>query len=154
MNLEKVLKHLGFLPEDYSIDGSDFLMTSNHVKPSETQLQKAWEEVQLKEYDIATLINEYIKDREIDLENDCFNIVDGVLHSFSYTHITKPTNAHLLELKSIVEAKLIQDKINQEAEEYLKSTDFYVIRMMDSGLPMPEGMQLLRQQARDRIVRS
>lgn len=51
-------------------------------------------------------------------------------------------------------SEIDQIKINIESEEYLKSTDFYVIRMMDSGVPMPEGMQLLRQQARDRIVRT
>lgn len=181
MQLIKVLKQLGFQPEDYTISGSDFTMTPRFqqvevspavyegddliseavmeevditpAKPSPEQLQSAWEEVQLKECDIALLINEYVKDAQRDPENDCLNIVDGLLHSFTFTHIARPTNAQLLALKDVVEAKVSQELINKEAEEFLKATDYYVIRMMDSGLPMPEGMQEQRQQARDRIVR-
>lgn len=182
MNLIKTLSHLGFQPSDYTISGSEFSMTPKSelvevspavydeagklvveaemeevdvtpAKPSPEQLQAAWEEVQLKECDIALLINEYVKDAQRDPENDCLNIVEGLLHSFTFTHIARPTNAQLLALKSVVEAKVSQELINREAEEFLKSTDFYVIRMADSGIPMPEGMQEQRQQARDRIIR-
>jgi len=165
MNIQKTLSHLGFQPSDYTLSDSDFEMVQKFIeveseqvdvtpaKPSPEQLQSAWEEVQLKECDIALLVNEYVKDAQRDPENDCLNIVDGLLHSFSYTHIEKPTNAQLLALKSVVEAKVSQELINREAEEFLKRTDFYVIRMADSGIPMPEGLQEQRQQARDRIVR-
>lgn len=53
-----------------------------------------------------------------------------------------------------ISAEIEQARVNAESEQYLKNTDWYVLRMMDSGVPVPEGIQLLRQQARDRIVRS
>lgn len=170
MNIQKTLSHLGFQPSDYTLSDSDFEMVQKFqqvevspevyeevdvtpAKPSPEQLQSAWEEVQLSECDIALLVSEYIKGKQRDPENDCLNIVDGLLHSFTFTHIARPTNAQLLALKSVVEAKVSQEQINREAEEFLKATDYYVIRMADSGLPMPEGMQEQRQQARDRIIR-
>jgi len=165
MNIQKTLFHLGFQPSDYILSDSDFSMVQKFAeveseqvditpaKPSEQQLQSAWEEVQLKECDIALLINEYVKDAQRDPENDCLNIVDGLLHSFTFTHIARPTNAQLLALKSVVEAKVSQELINREAEKYLLETDKWVIRLMDSGVEMPEGIREARQQARDRIVR-
>lgn len=182
MNLLKTLQHLGFQSEDYTISGSDFSMVQKleqqvktpavydehgelvseaemeevdvtPVKPSEVQLQSAWEEVQLKEYDIALLVNEYVKDCERDIENDCLNIVDGLLHSFSFTHIPKPSNTQLLALKLIVEVKHSQEQINKDAEEYLKSSDWLILRELDSGVQCPVEIKQLRQAARDSIVR-
>lgn len=183
MQLEKVLKQIGFELSDYEIWGEDFTMTpkSQQVektpavydeagelvseaemeevdvtpeKPNSEQLQKAWEEVQLKECDIALLISEYVKDCEKDPENDSINIVDGLLYSFTFTHIEKPTNAQLLALKSSAEAKQSQEEINKESEDFLKASDFYVIRFMETGVEMPEGMSEARQDAREKIVRS
>lgn len=183
MQLDKKLQHLGFQPTDYTIVGDDFIMTPKFqdvqvspavfdeegelvseavieqvdvtpAKPTEEQLQAAYEEVQLKECDIALLIEEYVKNCERDPENDCINIVDGLLHSFSFTHIVKPTNAQLLALKSAAEVKSSQEQINKEAEQYLAKTDWLILRAWDSGVAIPDGVQLLRQQARDRIVRS
>lgn len=51
-----------------------------------------------------------------------------------------------------VTVQLEQQKINEEARVYLASTDWMVLRMMDIGTPIPEGIQVLRQQARDRIL--
>ena len=178
MQLEKTLQQLGFKPEDYTISGSDFSMTPKYEtrrkepaefddkgyfiteevdvtpsKPSAEQLQAAYEEVQLKELDVAMLVSAYIEGKERDLENDSLNIVDGLIHSFDFKFIEKPTNAQLLALAPATQAKQSQKEINEAAMKYLAETDFYVIRMMDVGIPMPEGMQVLRQQARDRIVR-
>lgn len=183
MNLIKTLSHLGFQPEDYTISGDDFTMTLkttsvqvSHAefdeegqllfeaeieevdvtpeKPSEEQLQSAWEEVQLKECDIALLISEYVKDAERDPENDCLNIVDGLLHSFSFTHIGKPTNFQLLELKASAEAKQSQKAINEQALKYLAETDYMVLREVhDPSKPVSEEIKQLRQAARDSIVR-
>lgn len=164
MNLDKVLQHLGFQPSDYMLSDSDFEMVQKFIeveseqvditpaKPSSEQLQAAWEEVQLKECDIALLISEYVKNAQKDPENDSINIVDGLLHSFSFTHIEKPTNAQLLALKDAVEAKVSQEQINKEAEEFLKATDWMALRSLDD-IPMPEGMQEARQAARARIIR-
>ncbi len=130
MNLIKSLTHLGFKPEDYIIVNSDFSMVQKTEQrriypieldeegivrteliditppnPSIEQLESAWEEVQLKEYDITLLINEYLIGKEHDAENDSLNIVNGLLHSFNFTHIQKPTNTELLALKDIVANK-------------------------------------------------
>ncbi len=45
-----------------------------------------------------------------------------------------------------------QELVNNQALKYLRETDYYVIRMMDIGTPIPNEIQVLRQQARDRIV--
>lgn len=49
-------------------------------------------------------------------------------------------------------AKKIQDNINNEAQAYLDLTDRLFIRELDNGKPMPEGMKLLREEARQRII--
>lgn len=124
------------------------------ARPSEEQLQASWEEVQLKECDIALLISEYIKDKQRDPENDCLNIVDGRLHSFTFTHIARPTNAQLLALKSVVEAKVSQAEINAAAIKYLAETDYLVIRSVDDpSKPVSDEVKALRQAARDSIVK-
>lgn len=122
------------------------------ARPSEEQLQASWEEVQLKECDIALLVNEYVKDAQRDIENDCLNIVDGLLHSFTFTHIEKPTNAQLLALKDAVAAKVSQELINREAEEYLASTDWMVTRFAETQVEIPEEVKALRQAARMSIA--
>lgn len=122
------------------------------AKPSPEQLQAAWEEVQLKECDIALLVSEYIKDKQRDPENDCLNIVDGLLHSFTFTHIERPTNAQLLALKDAVEAKVSQEQISKEAEEYLSATDWMVTRFAETQVEIPEEVKVLRQAARMSIA--
>ena len=42
--------------------------------------------------------------------------------------------------------------INQKAMSYLKSTDWYVLRAMDSGEPMPDDIKLARAEAREKIA--
>lgn len=52
-----------------------------------------------------------------------------------------------------ISAQVEQEQINREALAYLKSTDWIVIRSMDSGVAVPEEIQLARQAARERIIR-
>lgn len=47
----------------------------------------------------------------------------------------------------------MQSYKSEAALKYLADTDFYVIRMMDTGVPLPDGMHVLRQAARASIVR-
>ncbi len=47
--------------------------------------------------------------------------------------------------------KILQERIKFESE--LSSTDWYVIRYMDSGVSIPEEIKLKRQHARDEISR-
>jgi hypothetical protein len=105
--------------------------------------------------EIALLINEYLKDKTAlrDIENDSLNVVDNQIVSWNFTNIPIPSAEDLEALVPVVEAKISQDGINAEAMKYLADTDFYVVRLMDSGKPLPEGMSVLRQQARDKIVR-
>ena len=51
-----------------------------------------------------------------------------------------------------VEAKQTQDKVNAEARTYLASTDWYVIRLQETGVAIPADVLTARQTARDSIV--
>lgn len=59
-------------------------------------------------------------------------------------------NQAKLTARLAVEAQV---KINAQAEAYLASTDWYIVREKDSGKPCPDEIKKLRQEARDRIVR-
>lgn len=59
---------------------------------------------------------------------------------------------YTIEIEDIT-AQLEQERINKEALEYLASTDWMVIREMDSGIPCPAEIKSLRQAARERIVK-
>jgi hypothetical protein len=50
-------------------------------------------------------------------------------------------------------AELEQNKINATALEYLAATDFYIIRSVDSGEPVPEEIKLARAEARLKIIK-
>lgn len=52
-----------------------------------------------------------------------------------------------------ITAEIEQQKTNEEALAYLASTDWMVIRQLDSGVAMPEEVRLARQAARERIVK-
>lgn len=53
----------------------------------------------------------------------------------------------------IVEKDLEQDRINNEAQEFLNSTDWYCARFVDSGTEIPEDIKQARAEARARIIR-
>ena len=46
----------------------------------------------------------------------------------------------------------LQEQINFEARAYLNSTDWYVVRFAETGVPIPQEILDARQAARDRIV--
>lgn len=46
-----------------------------------------------------------------------------------------------------------QEQINLQAEQYLKDTDWYILREMDSGVACPSHIKVQRQAARSSIVR-
>jgi len=52
-----------------------------------------------------------------------------------------------------ITAQVEQERINAESLAYLASTDWMVIRQMDSGIPMPEDVKQARQEARNKIVK-
>lgn len=47
-----------------------------------------------------------------------------------------------------------QAEINIEAQAYLANTDWFVLRYMDSGVPIPEDIKIARAEARARIIRN
>lgn len=49
-------------------------------------------------------------------------------------------------------AEQLQAQINTEASAYLSSTDWYVIRMQETGEPVPEDILAGRAAARARVV--
>jgi len=46
-----------------------------------------------------------------------------------------------------------QKKINMEAEYYLISTDWMIIRQLEKGIPVPQEIKDAREAARQRIVK-
>lgn len=52
-----------------------------------------------------------------------------------------------------ITAQLEQERINKESLDYLASTDWLVIREMDSGVPCPADIKAARQAAREAIVK-
>ena len=54
--------------------------------------------------------------------------------------------------KDAHEQEQARDKANQEALSYLASTDWYVIRQLDSGEAIPEDVKQLRKEARAEVV--
>lgn len=59
---------------------------------------------------------------------------------------------YTIEIEDIT-AQVEQQKINEEALAYLASTDWMIIRAMDSGIPCPEEVKQARAEARAKIVR-
>jgi len=64
----------------------------------------------------------------------------------------KLKSEYVIEIEDIT-AELEQKKINKEALEYLTSTDWLIIREIDSGIVCPEEIRAARQAARERIVK-
>lgn len=66
--------------------------------------------------------------------------------------LVKLKSEFTVEIEDITE-KVAQEKINSESLSYLASTDWYIIREIDSGTPCPEEIKQLRAEARSKIVR-
>ena len=62
----------------------------------------------------------------------------------------KLKSEYTIEVLDITE-QLTQQKINDEALQYLKDTDWYIIREIDSGVQCPESVKQNRANARIRI---
>lgn len=91
------------------------------------------------------LDSKIVIDREESIDEN-----EEVIEEISHIEYLLPTE-YAIEFEDVT-TQIEQEKNNQEAEEYLKSTDWYVLRMMDVGTPIPDGIQVLRQNARNSIV--
>lgn len=56
-------------------------------------------------------------------------------------------------LLDIIPYTIPQQEINEEALSYLLKTDYYVIRMMETGVAIPLAISEARQAARERIIK-
>ena len=108
----------------------------------------------VKRNDPAILIGEYLKDKNVQ-ENDSLN-VDLFLNGgpgWRFEAVLPPSVNELYALIPTASAAQEQEQINAEALAYLASTDFYILREMDNGVPCPAEIKAERQAARERIVR-
>lgn len=113
--------------------------------------------------DIAILIDKYLSDkRHLITENDSFNIVEGSIHRWDFGAIDCPTMEELEALQPGVEAAQSQAQINAEAQAFLDSSDWKVLRHRDqqdmglaTSLTGEEFQTLLqqRQMAREAIIK-
>ncbi len=78
---------------------------------------------------------------------------DGT-QDFLITPEMRPLTADELEahLNLVPTATELQAQVNAEARQYLLDTDWYVIRMQETGEPIPAGVSEARAAARQRIV--
>lgn len=59
---------------------------------------------------------------------------------------------YIIQIEDVT-SQVEQKYINMEAEKYLRSTDWYIIREIDGGVPCPPDIKIARADARVRIVR-
>lgn len=77
-----------------------------------------------------------------------------------YTQDEEVTEWIDLDVANVVEPEFTQAEldlqaqeiINQEAQSYLASTDWYIVREAEGGVVCPEDIKLARQEARSRII--
>ena len=72
-------------------------------------------------------------------EQECLNWYNSNINSFSQSHTYSIFNNSA-------------EKESQEASFYLKNTDWYVIREMDSGVPCPQNIKDARALARSKVI--
>ncbi len=83
----------------------------------------------------------------INIKQEVRNI-DGVsIDGYSYDTVIEDANSWMYD-----DAALLQRAINYEADEYLKSTDWYISRYSETGKAIPEEVKTARDEARARIV--
>jgi hypothetical protein len=71
---------------------------------------------------------------------NCYKVVDGIL-------------VFQDDIKENIEKADENEKMIQSLQEYLDGTDWYVVRYMETGKAIPEGISEHRQAARDEISR-
>lgn len=65
-------------------------------------------------------------------------------------YIKPKTHTKEIEDMGDIEA---QRKINEESQAYLDSTDWYILREVDSGVPCPQEIKEARAEARAKIIK-
>src|ERR1043165_2035166 len=83
------------------------------------------------------------------IAEDGSEIVPAVPEVYEMVEVPAEFSTEIVDLTAQGE----QARINKEAEEYLASTDWYILRELDSGVPCPEEIRKARQAAREKIVK-
>lgn len=75
--------------------------------------------------------------------------IDGIsIDGYSYDTVIEDANSWMYD-----DDALLQRAVNFEADEFLRSTDWYVTRQTETGKLMPAEVSISRDAARARIIR-
>jgi hypothetical protein len=77
-----------------------------------------------------------------------------VYHDYSKRDLTQEEQEEVLRYITEIQENpdlTRQMAMNMQAKAYLNNTDWYVTRFIEKGIPIPENVQLQRQNARDVI---
>ena len=85
----------------------------------------------------------------INIRQETRNIDGKAIEGYSYDTVVEDANSCVYD-----DSSLLQRAINFEADEYLKSTDWYVTRQTETGKLMPAEVSISRDAARARINRA
>lgn len=105
--------------------------------------------------DIVLLVEKFLSlhESDRDYEYDNYSHNGESITRWDFKNIPQPTMEELEALQENVQAKLNQDAINKEALEYLASTDWMIIRELDSGIACPADVKAARAEARAKVVK-
>ena len=128
MNILQLLESKGFVQGvDFSLVGEVLTSLNSSVLPSVQQLKLECIEMQ----DIAFLVQEYLADKQNLLtEDDSLNSAIIFSGGWRFQNIPCPTVDQLYDLIIPAVSKLDQAQINKEAQAFLNSTDYKVLRHM------------------------
>lgn len=105
--------------------------------------------------DPALLIGEFLKDKEVS-DDDSLNLelfLKGDISGWRFENIPAPSLEELKAIEPHVSSAQSQQVINEEAQKFLDSTDWMVIRALEKGIELSLEFKAERQAARDRIVK-
>lgn len=97
--------------------------------------------------------HDYYSHDDFNIEVDDQILIDMETGLYKYTY----TNGNLsgIQLSSLQFAKTAMDlahSLNREGKQYLESTDWLIIREMDSGVACPDEVRALRAAARLKVI--
>jgi hypothetical protein len=166
--LDKYLPHIQYVMEDRTYDGIRFL--TKDEPPSKELLDSfiAEEErlANIKRNNLAKL-DDYYKERQhqfrveaersaVPLEDRLAEEYDAIMaeiHTLKLdaVEVQKAFEAKAALEESWVEISKAQEKINQQARDYLESTDWYFVRESETKIAVPDEVVALRAKARESI---
>ena len=89
-----------------------------------------------------------VQESQFETEQECHNWIIECESKLSWGN---PLD-YDIEISDIT-SEYNQKLINEQSLKYLMETDYYIIRFLDTGEAIPAGIQQLRQQARNSIIK-